>query len=648
MRIMLATTILLASAAQAEIPTPPRPVTDPKTLTSPVNADARAVPLGDFEVNRNVTEAIWSADGKDVFLVTNISGRFNIWKVAADGGWPIQLTQSNDLQAQIAASPDGRSIAFAQDKGGDEIHDLMAVSKNGGPVTKLTDTPDIDERNPHYSPDGKILAFDSKPRESSNVNVAVLDLKSGKVTEITRETAPEFLWETIGWLPDGKFVIANRRNVLDTLSSVWRVDISTGKAERLTPDDAALTTASGVSADGATIAITTNAGTGQLHAGLFDIRTGKARWLKPTPWEQTSGSFSPNGRTFLARTQEDGRSKLALFDTATLAERPLAIPAGRNVEASTLASSFSADGRATLVIHESADISAEIWVGRNDGEPRQLTHLAMGSLTNLPRSEIVTYRSFDGTLISGVAIMPFNLKRDGSNPAIIMPHGGPTAQAEDYFTSTSSALASRGYIVIRPNFRGSTGYGKAFQAANIRDLGGGDLRDVLAAKDFLVASGYVDPKKVGITGGSYGGFMSLMAIGKTPGAFAAAVQICGIINWYTMEKTSDPLLKEYLYGLIGRPDTEKALYDASSPLTYIKAAKAPLLSLQGENDIRVPRGQAQEVNDALKAKGNIVETVFYPEEGHGFRKRENQADALRRTIEWFDRYLKPGGKPATP
>ena len=271
--------------------------------------------------------------------------------------------------------------------------------------------------------------------------------------------------------------------------------------------------------------------------------------------------------------------------------------------------------------------------------------LAMASLdpATLPSSAVVTYRSFDGTPISAIVTMPFNLRRDGHNPAVVMPHGGPTGQSLDGFNRTATALASRGYLVIQPNPRGSTGYGQAFQAANYQDLGGGDLKDELAAKDFLVASGYVDPHRVGITGGSYGGFMTLMAIGRAPQAFAAAVQQYGIIDWRTMWVHEDAGLQAYQKSLLGDPAAYPKVYDASSPLTYIRAATAPLLSLQGENDIRVPRGQAQQVTDAIRAKGGVAELVYYPQEGHGFAKRENQVDALQRTIAWFDKYLKPQG-----
>jgi len=134
--------------------------------------------------------------------------------------------------------------------------------------------------------------------------------------------------------------------------------------------------------------------------------------------------------------------------------------------------------------------------------------------------------------------------------------------------------------------------------------------------------------------------MTLMAIGRAPDEFAAAVQWFGIINWRTMYRDQDEELKAYQRSLLGTPESDPKVYDAASPLTYIRAARAPLLTIQGENDIRVPRGQAQEVHDILKAKGNVVETIFYPAEGHGFQKKENQLDSLTRTVAWFDTYLK--------
>ena len=224
---------------------------------------------------------------------------------------------------------------------------------------------------------------------------------------------------------------------------------------------------------------------------------------------------------------------------------------------------------------------------------------------------------------------------------MVLPHGGPTGQTMDSFNRTALALASRGYLALAPNPRGSTGYGRAFQDANKKDLGGGDLEDEVAGAKFLSATGYVDAKRIGITGGSYGGYMTLMAVAKTPTVWAAGVEQYGIIDWAEMYRTEAPTLQAYQRGLLGEPDAEAAVYKATSPLTYIDQTTAPLLVLQGDNDIRVPRGQAEKVVAMLKAKNGVVDAKFYPNEGHGFVKRENQIDALQRTVAWFDAHLKP-------
>ena len=272
-----------------------------------------------------------------------------------------------------------------------------------------------------------------------------------------------------------------------------------------------------------------------------------------------------------------------------------------------------------------------------------MTQLAIASLTPavLPKSQVVTYKSFDGTLDQrgrDDARQPeARRQQPGDRPAARRPDRPDAGRLQPLRHRLRQPRLCRD----PPNFRGSTGYGKAFQEANFKDLGGGDLKDTVAAKTFLVDTGYVDAKRVGIFGGSYGGFMTLMAIGRVPDEFAAAVQWFGIINWRTMYRDQDELLKAYQRGLIGTPESRSQGLRRRLAADLYPRAKAPLLTIQGENDIRVPRGQAQEVHDILKAKGNVVETVFYPAEGHGFQKRENQLDSLQRTVAWFDKYLKP-------
>jgi dipeptidyl aminopeptidase/acylaminoacyl peptidase len=633
--------LLVSTAAVAEIPTPARPVTDPKSLTSPADPQAAPVPIDDIVFTRGAFDASWSADGRQMFVSTNLTGRYNIWRMDAAGSWPVQLTQSEDNQGGFAVSPDGRTLYYTQDKGGNEQYDIYAVPTAGGAPRNLTNTPDLREDALLMAPDGRAMALSMKKSGQGQTDLAVMDMATGKVRALTREADAQFNWNAVAWIDGGRSLIANRRFIDDSTSEVWKVDVATSKATKLLGKPDVLYAETGATSDGSTVALTTNESTHQPHAVVYSPASGAVRTLKATPWEQTSGAVSPDGRSMVVQTGENGRLSLTLVDLATLAEQPLTMPPGVNATFGT--QPFTADSRRLLLLHSGADTPGELQAfDIAAGKTLPLTHFAMASLSpeHLPKSHIVTFKSFDGTLVSAVVTMPFNMRRDGSNPAVVMPHGGPTGQTNDGFSRYATALASRGYVVIQPNVRGSTGYGLAFQKANFQDLGGGDLKDELAGKQFLVDSGYVDAKRVGIAGGSYGGFMTLMAIGKAPDEFAAAVDLFGIIDWRTMWEHEDAQLQAYQKSLLGSPDENPKVYDATSPLTYINAAKAPLLVQQGENDIRVPAGQAKQVVEALKKKGNTVDSVFYPEEGHGFYKREHQQDSLQRLVDWFDKYLK--------
>jgi dipeptidyl aminopeptidase/acylaminoacyl peptidase len=636
--------LVSTSALAAPIPTPERPVTDPKSLVSPADPLAAPVPIDDLVFSRGVGDATWSSDGRQLFVSTNLTGRYNIWRMDASGSWPVQLTQSDDAQSGLAVSPDGRTLYYTQDKGGNEQYDIYAVPTAGGAPKNLTNTPDVREQGLLVAPDGRAMALSTKKTGQGQVDLAVMDLASGQVRALTHEADPQWDWSAVAWTDGGRSLIANRSFVGGDAGEVWKVDLATGKATKLIGKPGVIYSASDATRDGSAVALTTNEGTHQLHAVVYAPASGAIRTLKATPWEQNSGAISPDGRSMVVQTGEDGRQALELVDLASLAERPLAIPPGVNSTSGN--QPFTPDSRQLLVFHSGADTPGELQsFDIAAGRMSPLTHLAMASLApeHLPKSRIVTYKSYDGTLVSAVVTMPFNLKRDGSNPAVVMPHGGPTGQSNDGFNRYATALASRGYVVIQPNVRGSTGYGLAFQKANFQDLGGGDLKDELAGKQFLVDSGYVDGKRVGIFGGSYGGFMTLMAIGRAPDEFAAAVDLFGIIDWRTMWQHEDALLQAYQKTLLGSPDANPKVYDATSPLTYIGAVKAPLLVQQGENDIRVPQGQARQVVEALKKKGNTVDSVFYPEEGHGFSKREHQQDSMQRMVDWFDKYLKGKG-----
>ena len=621
---------------------PTRALTDPKSLSSPALEGAAPVPIADLFYVRSSLDAVWSADSKSFIVSTNLTGRFNLWSVAAGGAFPTQLTQSDDRQMGIATSPDGKWVVFESDRGGAEIFDLFAVSAKGGAVVNLTHSDDVSETGTVFSRDSKLIAFNHRFKTGASNNVAVMDFATRTVRVLTHEALPTMQWSVVAFSPDGRFVIANRSNVERTHGAVWRVEVATGAATPvLATGEAGLNTASDISPDGRLLALTTETAAGSLQAAVYDTTTQKLTLVKPDAWEQKAGRFAPDGHSLLMISNVDGRDVIYAYDLASARTEELPLPAGVNSDYFGKMPAFSPDGSRILFPHQSGNMPLDYWIlDRSSGKAAPVTRFALGSIDpgKLPKTQIVHYRSADGTVISAFVWMPFNLSRNGHAPAVALPHGGPTGQTMDDFDRDAVALASRGYVVIAANPRGSTGYGRAFQAANHRDLGGGDLTDYVEGVKFLVDSGYVDARRVGITGVSYGGYMTMMAISKTPDVWAAGVEICGITDWFSMYERGSPVLRQYQMGLLGDPVKDKAVYAASSPLTFLGQVKAPLLALAGGNDIRVPAYEAEKVASVLSKDGKTVDLKVYPGEGHGFFKREDQIDALERTVAWFDRY----------
>lgn len=619
-----------------------RQLTDPRSVASAVNPNARPVPVEDLFFTRTAYTPAWSHDGRWIVFSTNLTGRANVYKVASTGGWPIQMVQSEERQFFTVFSPDDRWIVYQQDFGGGEMWDLFAIPADGGEPVNVTKTAEVSEERPMWSPDGSLLAFTSKLKTSSVRDIAVFDWKTRQRRTLTADSTNDHIWQFVAWSPDGKSIYANRINAGYTDADVYRIDVASGTSENLTPHEGERMYMGGdVSPDGKTLLISSNEMSGYTNVALLEVATRKRRWVTGTEWEASPGTFSPDGLRFTYTINHDG-----LLDTylATRDGRSKKITMGEGrTSPSGNPTAFSPDGERLLLSHESPQQPLDLWMlDIAASKTTQLTYSSIATLTPalLPPAHVVHYESFDGRTISAILYLPYNLARNGSNPAIVLPHGGPTAQVSATFARGAAVLASHGYICIAPNVRGSTGYGIEFQKLNVKDLGGGDLQDVIHAVRWLIETGYVDARKIGITGNSYGGFMTLMAIGKTPDVWAAAVEQFGIINWLTVMEHADPFLRKYNEALLGDLVQDRAIYENSSPIKYLPHAKAPLLVLQGENDIRVPKEEADQVVGIYEKQGKIVEAKFYAQEGHGFAKRENQIDVIRRTLAWFDKYLK--------
>jgi len=263
--------LLLAVPATAAVPAPERPLTDPKMVTSRSEPQAQPVPISDLFYSRTIGDAAWSPDGRDVVLSTNLTGRLNLWRTPAGGGWPLQLVQSEDAQSGAVWSPDGATIVFESDRAGGEIFDLFAVPANGGAVTNLTASADVSEESPLFSADGKRLAYVRKGKDESASNIALLELASRQVRLLTHESSRDHEWSPVAFSSDGRALFAIRSDAGFLDASAWRIDLESGAASELTPHkDKARVLLAGISPDSRWLALTSNARDGHDEVALYD------------------------------------------------------------------------------------------------------------------------------------------------------------------------------------------------------------------------------------------------------------------------------------------------------------------------------------------------------------------------------------------
>src|SRR5216683_144615 len=644
--------------------TSPDYMTDPKQITARPDADVEqgeeSLSLQRLYMTRLVGDTAWSPDGKSIVFVSNITGRNNLWLVPADGGWPTQLTVSDQRQAHPTWSPDGKWIAYQSDYDGDEQWDIFSVSPKTGQVVNVTKTREIAEENPTWSPNGRYLAYMVKPKTSSSYEIDVFDTVLRDVKHITTNTPAQKLNTNPIWSKGGEFIVYTQEEAKGTNSNIFVADLKSGKSSLLTPHDGEhLYVANAVSPvpiiDGSSLLITSNAGNGYQNVGLLwfsekgtsvtgVFHPGKIEWLTQEKWEVEGGHFSPDGKSVTWRANVDGNTDIYLHHLDSGKANALPLPKGVNSFGGA-ESAFTRDGSKLLYYHNGPNAPNDAWVyDVRTGKSTQVTNSLMAGVPaqHFVEPFLVRYPSRDSKwIISAFVYVPSNMQRNGQNAAIVYIHGGPTSQTVNSFNRFIQHIVNQGYMVIAPNYRGSTGYGKEFQDANLFDMGGGDLQDVLAATNFLKATGYPDPKKLIAMGGSYGGYMTMMAVTKAPDVWAAGVPIVPFVNWFTEMQNEDPVLQQSDRATMGDPEKNPDLFRDRSPLFFVDQIKAPLLLLAGGHDPRCPMEETVQVVDAIKTLGGVAEYKIYENEGHGFARVENQIDAYQRVANFLKARVPP-------
>lgn len=587
----------------------------------------------------------------------------------APDGHPRRISAAPDsqrlLDSSIAWSPDSRQLAFLSNGGGASTQSQLYVADvNSGTVRKLTSlTGDL--ASPAWSPDGKSIAFlfiKDAPRSAGPLmpmaeetgvienkvfeqRLAVVDVTSAAVHEIS--PLDMYVYE-FAWSPDGmNFALTAAHGAGDAnwyIAQLYTLSLASQQMKsiyqpslqiacpRWSPDGKQIAFISGLMSDegvtgGDIFVISATGGKPKNITPEIDASPADLYWL-----EADRITFAEN---------IDGNNGVAEVE----------VPTGKIKQLwsgpETITTDFSSEAQISLVaggqaafIASSADHPPEIWAGPI-GRWRQITH--NNDSVQPPWGEMKSLHwKNDGTRVQGWLMYPKNYDAREKYPMVVVPHGGPASSFTsrwpgDFFNT--DALSAHGYFVFYPNPRGSYGQGEAFTRANVKDFGYGDFHDILAGVDEIVRTLPVDDKRIGITGWSYGGYMTMWAVTQT-NRFRAAVSGAGLANFQSYYGQND--IDEWMIPYFGASVyDDPAVYAKSSPITFIKNAKTPTLLLVGERDGECPAPQSREFWHALKTLGVETQLVIYPGEGHAFLNPQHRQDIMDRMIAWFDHYLQP-------
>ena len=592
-----------------------------------------------FMATTSVAGASFSADEKSLLYSSNQTGIFNVYSVPVAGGEATPITRSTtDSTFAVSYFPTDDRILYTRDSGGNELNHLY-VREMDGREKDLTPGDKLKASFAGWTQAGDAFYVRSNERDPRFFDVYRYDAKSYDRKRFYKD---EVGYDLGAISSDAKWLAFSKpRGTADSDIHLWSAD--TGRMKHISPHEGqADYSPEDFDPDSRYLYYTTNDGGEFMRVRRYELATGKHEDVEKADWDVAFTQFSHRGAYRVTAVNEDGRTALHIVDTKT--GRPLALPA---LPAGDITSVTIARGEGRLAFYVNGDRAPSnlyVWT-IGEAQPRRLTDTLTKDIDSedLVDSQIVRFKSFDGTTVPSVFFKPHQATPQGKVPALVWVHGGPGGQTRKGYSALIQYLVNHGYVVLGINNRGSSGYGKTFYVADDQKHGHEPLWDCVEGKKYLAALPYVDKDRIGIIGGSYGGYMTLAALSLQPDVFNVGVDMFGISNWVrTLE--SIPAWWESqrlaLYKEIGDPVKQRAMLMEVSPLFHSGQIKKPLMVLQGANDPRVIKPESDDIVAAVKKNGVPVEYIVFADEGHGFTKKKNQIEGYRKILEFLDRYLK--------
>jgi dipeptidyl aminopeptidase/acylaminoacyl peptidase len=579
----------------------------------------------------------FSPDGTRLAFVSDRTGIPQVWVTAVDGSAPRQITTGDDPVGRVIWSPTGEWLALSLAPGGGMNAQIYVVRPDGSGLRRLTDGGKETNNLGDWTRDGRRITMGSNRANPSAIDAYLVDPASGERELVSGNKGLQTLEDVSR--DGGLALIARLRGRGD--NDLYLVDLKSHTETLVTPHDPPGSFAGQLAPDGRSIYL--SADKDRDKAAFARVRIDGAGKVSPLQVvavrdDAELGGFEINdqGTTAALLWNVAGRNELAFVDLASGKLTP-----GRKLPGEIAGGlTFSRDGKRLAMTISGATAPPDVWLlDIPSGHFRQVTQTPHEGvdLATLVRPELVTFKAHDGLELSGWLYRPAG--RSGPGPFVVSFHGGPEGQERPSFRSDYQALVAQGIGVFAPNVRGSSGFGKRFVNLDNGRLRFEGIKDLKDSVDYLVANRIADPKRVGITGGSYGGYMTMVGVTFYPDLFAAGVDLFGMVNFFTFFEKTEPWMAAISTTEYGDPKTQADLLRDLSPLGKLDRIKTPLMVQHGANDTNVPVIEAEQIVENLKRRKVPVEYILFPDEGHGFRKEKNRITSTVKMVEFFVAHL---------
>ncbi len=604
----------------------------------------RRYSVEDFYKNTEFRGASWAPDRSKILVSSNLSGIWNAYTIPVSGSAPQPITHSttNSVFAESYFPHDER-ILYSSDQGGNELTHIYVRNLDGSTVD-ITPGTKVKANFEGWKGDDKSFFVSTNERDQRYFDLYEISTDSFKRTLLYRNTKGYDLGPVSR---NERYVaLVKRRTTSDadiflydrTTMTTLNITKHTGKVNNFPAD---------FSPDGSQLLFVSDGGHEFASLRRHDLATGAQTAVYEPSWDVGGAVYSKAGRYLAVSVNEDSHAQVHILNASTfvpigLTGMPDGLVRGVTVAPDDSAFAFYAsDGSAP----------EDLYAGLFGAAPHRLTDALNPAIrrADLVIPTIVRFKSYDGLEIPGLLYKPHQASMEAKAAALVNVHGGPGGQAQVGYSPLKQALVNHGYVVFDINNRGSSGYGKTFFSLDDRKHGESDLGDVVACRQMLIDTGYVDANKIGIIGGSYGGYMVLAALTLQPDAFKAGVDLFGISNWVRTLSNTPPWwasFREALFAEMGNPATDGVRLRRISPLFHAEKIKVPLMVLQGANDPRCLKVESDYIVAAAKKNGVPVEDVVFPDEGHGFVKKENEIKGYTAVLSFLDQYLR-GAAPTS-